>query len=181
MAFELATISLKPASVGTGVKAILKKRSSKPATLSINITGTTFTKVGWSDGDKIVVQIGTGEHHGLVRLQKNNSTGQAVYQVKKGGRSGIDYGMLALGHQDAFVDRAEDAAWCQWDEVDGGVLEIVLPKWADETGPKARSRPQVGAAPTPAPSFPFRRKENVTASLMGDPEPGRSALAERNR
>lgn len=88
MAFELAVVAIKPAGVGTGIKASLKKIRGEQAKLSLTLTGDAFTKLAWSNGDKIVVQIGTGEHHGLIRLQKNNSTGQAEYRVKDavGGR-----------------------------------------------------------------------------------------------
>jgi hypothetical protein len=174
MAFELAVVAIKPAGVGTGIKASLKKIRGGQAKLSLTLSGDAFTKLAWSNGDKIVVQIGTGEHHGLIRLQKNNSTGQAEYRVKDAVRGGR-YGVLALGHQPAFVDRGEAARWCQWEPIENGVIEIVLPKWADETGAKRR-RPQAGLSPVPMSPRPASK---VTSALMGDPEPGRSALDQK--
>lgn len=177
MAFELAKIAIVPASIGTGIKASLKKVRDAPAKLSITITGQTLKDFGWSDGDKIVVQIGTKEHHGLLRLQRNNSTGQAVFMVRKAVKGG-SYGALQLGHQNVFVDRSEEALWCQWEKVEGGAIEIVLPKWADETRPvRDRRVPATTPALTPLP----RKSQNVTSALMGDPEPGRSALENRSR
>lgn len=177
MAFELAKIELKAPSVGTGIKAGLKKMRSASAKLSLTFTPVAITELGWSAGDKIVVQIGSGEHHGIIRLQKNNSKGQAELAAKEAGKGGVYYS-LPLGHQSLFVDRGETGRWCQWEKLESGEIEVVLPRWADETARKAVQRadpPQTrpAAQPTPAPA------RSVTSSLMCDPPPGRSALSQK--
>lgn len=173
MAWAKAHIEIKPASVGTGVKASLKRTNKSAARLSLTISSATGEGLGWSGGDKIEVMIGEGEHHGLIRLRKNNSAGQAELAYREMARGA--WFSLRLGHQPAFVDRSESAAWCQWEKVEDGWIEVVLPTWADETAPsqKPTRQPPAATAPTPA------RGANVTAALMGDPEPGRREQVEK--
>ena len=179
MAWAKAHIEIKPASVGTGIKVSLRQTSKSPAQMSFSISETVGKKLGWSDGDKIEIMIGSGEHHGLLRLRKNNSAGQVAIARREAAK-GVWFS-LKMGHQDAFVDRSESALWCQWENVDEGWIEIVLPKWADETAP---NRKQAVAAP-PKPAEEIKRGpgrppvKNVTASLMGDPSPDRKAMLQR--
>lgn len=172
MSFLKARIEIKPASVGTGVKISLMKTKKSAARLSLILTPVTARNFDWANGDKLEVLIGDGEHHGLLRLRKNNSVGQAVVEQRKTAKG--EWFSIKLGHQDAFVDRSEPARWCQWEKIEDGYVEIVLPTWADETGPKKRaSAPATPSAPAVA-----RKVASVTGQLMGDPEPGRrEALA----
>lgn len=174
MGFRIAVIEVKPASVGTGVKVTLRKHRAG-AKLEIYVSERLGAgELNWHPEDKVEVMIGDAEHHGLLRLRKNNSVGQATIAKRKTIKGG--YLAVSLGHQAAFVNRSEAARWCQWEKIEGGWVEIVLPKWADETDLRKRNAaiaPKSAAAPT-AP----KPRQNVTASLMGDPEPGRrEALA----
>lgn len=172
MGFVKAKIEIRPASVGTGIKASLKQLRSGPAKLTISIGGTAIKELAWSKGDKIEVLIGDGPDHGMLRFRKNNSAGQVECNERQFAR-GVTFLCLSLGHQDAFVNRSEASAWCQWEKLEDGYIEVVLPKWAEETAP----RKALQATPAPAPERrPVGRpplRGNVTASLMGDPAPGR--------
>jgi len=185
MAFERARIEVKQASVGTGIKVGLSKMRGAAAKMRISISRAVAIELGLRDGDGLEILMGTGEHHGLIRFRKNNSVGDAVVKFRKvvGGK---EYVQISLGHQAAYVDRVEAARWCQWEKLgddEGGYIEVVLPKWSDETGPKKAAttpgqsnvvvRPttisaQPGAAPV--------KRAAVTANLMGDPPPGRREM-----
>ncbi|NTS31299.1 hypothetical protein HQ945_08525 [Phyllobacterium sp. BT25] len=179
MAWVKAVIQFKPASIGTGIKATL--RGKKTAILLLNIDMKSASALGVSDQDKVEVLLGDGPQHGMIRLRKNNSVGQAIVEKKATGKG--DYFLIKLGHQAMFVNRVEPAKWCQWEKVqeEGGWFEIVLPKWADETRQKVESK--VAALPAAAaPKGPHERAKafgTVTSRLMGDPEPSRSALAQK--
>lgn len=174
MAFVKATIEIKPASVGTGIKASLRKTRKAAATLSFSLSGAVATELGWGDKDGIEILIGEGEHHGLIRVRKNKSAAQADLERRETGKGA--WFQLKLGHQSAFVDRTETTAWCQWETVEDGWVEIVLPKWADETSPSKQKAAAQAPRPTPQPA-PTR--QSVTASLMGDPAPGRREAVEK--
>ena len=173
MAFERAKIEIKSPSVGTGVKVTLSKFKASSAKLKFSFSDAVTRSFGLADGDKIEVLIGSGEHHGLIRIRKNASVGEAVLGHRKALKGG--YFALDLGHQPAFVDRAEAGRWCQFEPVEDGFVEIVLPRWADETGP---AKPKMSPVPVAkiVPPVPDRPARNVTASVMGDPPPGRREM-----
>ncbi|MGE0232690.1 MAG: hypothetical protein AB7O39_03300 [Flavobacteriaceae bacterium] len=181
MAWAKAQIELAPSNTGTGLKVSLKRTNKSSARLSMTISEAVAKNLDWADGNKIEVMIGEGEHHGLIRLRKNNSAGQAEVQRRETGKGA--WFSLRLGHQPAFVDRSEAPRWCQWEAIEDGWVEIVLPSWADETGPR-RDHGKAGAAMVGvtarnggAPARPAGA--DVTGALMGDPPPGRSALAQK--
>lgn len=178
MAWIKAVIQFKPASIGTGIKATL--RGKKTAILLLNLDTKSAFTLGVTDKDKVEVLLGDGPQHGMIRLRKNNSVGQAIVEKKATGKG--DYYLIKLGHQPMFVNRVEPAKWCQWEKVEDGWFEIVLPKWADETRQKVESK----AASLPAaaaPKGPHERAKafggTVTSRLMGDPDPSRSALSQK--
>ncbi|MFP5078282.1 hypothetical protein ACLE20_13320 [Rhizobium sp. YIM 134829] len=184
MGFQRVTINTAaPASIGTGIKVCLRKRKGQ-ASMIFSIRSDIAKRLGWADGDKLEVLIGDGSDHGLVRLRKNNAGGDALVTFRKAMKA-VTYVVVSLGHQSAFVDRAEAGRWCQHEDVEDGYLEIVLPRWADETGPKQAAKPAAaGSAPPaaapPARSAPPAAKSTparaVTASIMGDPPPGRREM-----
>ena len=188
MPFVPARIEIRSAAIGTGLKVALKRPKGAAARMSVSITGNAKQQLGWADGDKIEVLIGTDGDHGLMRLRKNNSVGQAVVSERKAVRGGA-YLNIALGHQPDFVNRSESAAWCQWEVLDEGWVEVVLPKWADETGPKdmraAARAPEPVRAPVAAAELspvrrgPGRPPKNVTANIMGDPPAVRREMLAR--
>jgi hypothetical protein len=184
MPFEPARIEIKPAAVGTGIKASLKRIRGAAAKLSLTVTGEAMRELGWAKGDRVEVLIGTGSDHGLIRLRKNNSAGQATVNEKISPLGGKPYQTLALGHQPAFVNRSEGAQWCRWESLEDGWVEVVLPRWADETGPNAKAKVALPSTATQAslvPSAPNSGAagsppKNVTAGVMGDPPPGRREM-----
>lgn len=184
--FEVKTKST--AGAGTGAKVSLSKRKSErpsPAVLAISLNKATAAELGFSAGDKLEVMVGEGDCHGLIRLRKNNSVGTAVVHEKKAGRNvGTSYLSISLGHVPNFVDRKEAARHINFETVDeaGGWVEFVMPKWADETGPRAK--PGVGGTGGPprlgAPGpLGHRTGASVTAGIMGDPPPGRREALEK--
>ncbi|TIV83805.1 MAG: hypothetical protein E5V64_06475 [Mesorhizobium sp.] len=198
MAFVKATIDFKPATIGTGVKCSLRKTKRAGAAISFTISEARASAMNLCDGDGIEVLIGEGEHHGLVRMRKHNIIGASdnAANTKAEARTtgkGAFY-LIKLGHQPAFVDRTEAPAWCQWEQVEDGWLEIVLPKWADETAPKGKTvfgtekradgganikttHSNINTKPLAPPTATAKR--SVTASLMGDPAPGRREMMQK--
>lgn len=202
MPFVPATIEINPAHIGTGIKASLRGGKNTKAKLTLFISMRVAAQFRWLEGDGIEVLLGDGPEHGLIRLRKNNSTAQTKFKKKGTGKG--EFLILQLGHQAAFVDRNEQGRWCNWEEVEDGWVEVVLPKWVDETAPgrtthKApaytppATKPPVSApvaqpykSPTVEAARAERRgpgrppaKKNVTADLMGDPPPGRREMLEQ--
>ncbi len=176
MAFVRATIQIRPAAIGTGIKCSLKRTNKSSAMMTFTIGDAISRSLDWHDENKLEVMIGDGEHHGLVRMRKNNSVGDAT-AVRRETPKGA-WITVKLGHQPAFVDRSESACWVQWEKVEDGWVEIVLPKWADETSPRKAAPANGGARPVAAPPAPVAPKKQVTAGLMGDPPPGRRQMLE---
>lgn len=170
------------AGAGTGVKVTLRKMKQRPPSLGLTLTSAIAAQLGWVDEDRLEVLIGDGAQHGLVRMRKNNSVGTALVEGKKAIHES-QYFKITLGHVPAFVDRAESAKWAQFEEIDEGWVEFVMPSWADETAPR-NAPPKPPAAPSAAivAAASFQRPtRSATASLMGDPPPSRSALADRKQ
>lgn len=171
MAFERAKIEIKAATVGTGIKVTLAKIKGSAAKMKFSISTKLAQKFGWANDDKLEVLIGTGSDHGALRFRKNNSTGDAVVVFRK---SVHEYVAVSLGHQPAFVDRSESGRWCQFEEMEDGYVEIILPRWADETAPARRPAPTAPPAAAALPSSAV--KKVVTGSVMGDPPAGRREM-----
>lgn len=172
MPFEKAVIPHRSASIGTGIKVTLRRLKSA-ASMNFSISPTVAASLGWSAKDKLEVLIGTGTDHGKLRFRKNNSTGEAELTARKTIHGG-GYLAVNIGHQPRFVDRRESARWCQWERVEDGWIEVVLPKWANETAIQA-------AKPAPAATqqintTPVRPARDVTAMVMGDPPAGRREM-----
>lgn len=179
MAFSTYTVVTRAADLVSGLAASLKKIKGAPAALTLTLREKVAEGLGWADGDRLQVQLGDGEHHGLIRMRKD-ADGSAIVKRRVSGdgqKRGGPYYAIALGHIPAFVDRSEPKKWCTFEVLEGedeGWIEIVLPSWADETGPAKRNRL---ALPGPH-SMPLREPvHNVTAQIAGDPPPHRSALA----
>lgn len=199
MAFVRAKIFTKPLASGINVGLVLtrKRVSHSDAEMRFTMSDAIATQLNLTkSGDKLEVLIGTDEDHGLIRMQKRID-GQVVVTRKTGKKI---YYQFSLGHQPLFVNRPEVCKWCDYKMMDG-FIEVVLPKWAAETGPKAKwdipplpqgtgmtpkqitpippvapvaSHPKIYTPPAPPPP-----KHNVTSDLMGDPPPGRRELVER--
>ncbi len=161
-------------SEGTGFGASLKKpRGGGKAALSFIVRESTALALGLADKQRLVVHLGDGEHHGLVRLRKDD-TGSAIVIRRVAGRgSGTPYFMIALGHVPNFVDRTEAKRWCQFEVLAGDVIEVVLPSWADETGRRRDRDPRALSAPA---ALQIAPPPSIVSRLAGDPPKGRSAL-----
>lgn len=174
MAFERISISTK-ASVGTGIKVSLMKIRQAQAKMRFVFAPSVVSRLGLCGGDKMEVMLGTKEHHGYLRIRKNNSVGDAVLKVKKGPHNSSQV-LIDLGHLSSFVDRKEPSRWCQFAIVDGWV-EIKLPRWSDETRPEdAPPVHQQVQSPVRPPAQPSK---SVTAAAMGDPPAGRREMLAR--
>lgn len=174
MPFITHTVVLKKdLSAGTGFAASLKRLKTAPAALSFTLRERVAAELGWADGMMLSVQLGDGEHHGLVRLKADAAgTAKVVRRVAGNGdgKRGGPYIAIALGHVPQFVNRSEAKRWCQFETVEDGWVEVVLPSWADETGIK-RQRIALPSQATLQIAPPAR-----TVHIPGDPPPGRSAL-----
>jgi hypothetical protein len=170
---------------GTGLAASLQKtgRGKTQAKLVLTCRPDVAAELGWAAEEMLEVAIGEDEHHGLLRLRPSaEGTARISHRTAGDGRSkrGGPFFMVNLGHVPLFVDRAETKRWVAFDRVDDGWVEIVLPAWADATGPKARAdRARLSAGVAAAPLQVTPRAVNVTSAMMGDPPPGRSALAQQ--
>lgn len=167
------------ATVGTGISVSLRGSKAGQAKMTINMRLDLVAGFGWADGDKLEVMLGEGEHHGLIRLRKNNSAAGSVELAKRSGARDSTYYTARLGHVPAYVNRSEPKRWVQFEAVEDGWVEFVLPLWADETSPRANK-----TTPGPTPKSPVaaaaafqRPNRSATANLMGDPPAKRSALA----
>jgi hypothetical protein len=177
MAWTKFTVENKTPGAGTGLKVALRKAKAGPTNMGLTILEDVGKKLGWSDMDKLEVMVGDGQHHGLLRLRKNNSVGTALVVGKKAIHDSY-YLKVGLGHVPGFVDRSEAARWVRFEEAAEGWVEITLPLWAAETAPAGESRGIAVRPAAVAQAAAFERpKRNATSSLMGDPPPARSALA----
>ncbi|TLX12117.1 hypothetical protein [Rhizobium sp. MHM7A] len=174
MAFERARIHINAASVGTGFKVRVTKRKG-PACISFTLTKALAAQFGWSDGDKLELFVGTDSDHGLLRFRKNNSVGDAPVSFKKSAKG--DWVSIPIGHQARFVDEAQLAAWVKFEQIEGGFVEVVLPRWADKTRPAKVAASVPSSKPAAPPAHALRK--NVTSDIMGDPPAGRREMLER--
>jgi hypothetical protein len=151
---------------------------SAPARMNFSVAVKVAAELDWVEGTGLEVQIGEGEHHGLLRVRAlfQDVIGAAVtvkHRVAGNGKRCGPYFSFSLGHVAQFVNRSEPRKWVQWERLEDGWLEIVLPRWADETGP-------AGARARVAPPIPVAvakpSGQQLTGGLMGDPPKGRSAL-----
>lgn len=166
------------------VSASLKKVRGAPASLSLVIRPAFIERVGWVDGTVLEVAFGKDEHHGLLRLRENTAGGARLKAMEAGRGKKGRYFRIGIGRCPEFVDRSESAKACLVEILDGddaGWIEIVLPRWADETSPnkagQADRRPSIATAPV-AGGRPSAVRD-IAPRLMGDPPPNRSALAQR--
>jgi hypothetical protein len=180
MSFKPHQVVLPPAAgAATGMAASLQKAgSTRHARLVITLQVKTCATLAWRDGDRVEIQLGEAEHHGLIRLRKSDA-GSAVLKHRVSGdgtKRGGPYFQLPLGHIEQFVNRSEARRWVQFETLEDGWIELVLPRWADETGP---NKPKALTGPASLPLPPPRTGRSVTAAAMGDPDPSRSALGQR--
>lgn len=180
MAWNTFKVTVTTPGLGTGMKVSLaKSRGGTAVRMGVVLNAATAKDMDWLDGDMLEVLVGDGEQHGLLRLRKNNSVGTAKVQHRQ---AKGEFFTVKLGVVPGFVNRSEQGRWVQFEKVESGWVEIVLPSWSDETGPRgARQMAERGILPAPALRALPRPGRDVSGGLMGDPPAGRSALAERKR
>ncbi|MGI2031961.1 winged helix-turn-helix domain-containing protein [Rhizobium panacihumi] len=93
--------------------------------------------MGFAAHDRFKLLIGTGEDHGVIRLRKDRNG--ALKANERSFTGGVTAFQISLFHRPEFVDRTEKAVPCQWEKIDLTTVEIILPKWADETGPRKKT------------------------------------------
>jgi len=156
MAFEEVDIieNINPAH-SSGVSAGLVKLKRAKALLRLTIRSDVFEELGFHIDDRFALLLGKGEDHGIIRLRKGGGKIKASPRKFTGGRQGMT---INLHHRPEFVDRAEKAVPCSWEIIDPTTVEIVLPPWADETGPGKSKR--IAAIP-PAIAAAKREEERI--------------------
>lgn len=150
MAFvEIENVTKSPSAVHSGIAAGLAKLRVGRALLRFTVRPDAMRQIGWDANEAVSVLIGEGEDHGIIRLRKNKEGAFRFFE--RSGMKATRYMMLSLGHRPEFIDRTEAAEPCQWEMVDADTLEIILPKWADETAPKKKVA--ISALPAPMKSM----------------------------
>lgn len=139
MAFEEVEVELSTAAkAASGVSAGLVKIKGSPAKLRLMIRAQTFAELGFSAEDRFVLLVGRDEDFGMIRLQKNKAGKiRAAYRKFLGASEAYQ---INLGRRPEFVDRTEKALPCTFEKIDLVTVEIVLPAWASETDPRAKTR-----------------------------------------
>ena len=136
MAFH--EIDLTPAKAGaadqTGISVSLVKLRGKPALLRVLVRKSVMDAMEWTGDEALALLVGTDDDHGMVRLQKNK--GGKGRLTERRAMGGAVYWQISCGRLSQFVDRQEKPEACRWEKLDLTTLEIVLPKWADETRPR---------------------------------------------
>lgn len=140
---------------GSGIKVGIRGRVTPR--LFIKIARSVGANLGLIDGTPIEVLIGEGEHHGLIRIRKHDA---GVAYVEDVSSRGNGHFQIRLGRQARFVARTEAPQTCSWKKVEDGFIELKLPRWAAETGPKMPSVRNVEKAKR-QPSEPVARHLNV--------------------
>lgn len=187
---------INKAGVGTGIKAALRcggprSKVRSPAKLTISITGGTIAKLGFKADDEVEVEVGDKEHHGLLRMrraaERTSETLKVEARAAGPGANKTAFLLIQIGHLSQFVDRTEQSAWCRWEEIEHGWIEIVLPRWADETKPKGAIATTQLKQPDgikvvdgrPPKHLLQSAPVSVTAHLMGDPPADRREMLKK--
>lgn len=144
MAFRKLEIASRETVSGCRAALVMAGRS-KRVSLVVTLAGRIREEMGLGNGEEaFAVQIGEGEHHGILRIRKAVDEAEASLAVKatragRGSRGGW-FHRLKLGHIEQFRAEPAKAEACNWEKLEDGWFEIVLPRWADETAPKTGRR-----------------------------------------
>ncbi len=130
--------------LGTGLSCSLKRMKAGPAQMALTLRPAVAAELGLEDQTKLRVMVGSGEHHGILRFTKDPEGSAVVLRREagtgeEGGRGG-PYFSIRLGHMPPFINRSEAKRWCVFELLEDGIIEVVLPSWADETGPNRRNK-----------------------------------------
>lgn len=179
MPFVSYKVQSKPNASGTGLSVSLRKAKAGAAKMSIFLGAAIAEKLQWTAEDTLEILLGTENEHGMIRLRKSPD-GSAIVKMRQARGGG--YFVVQLGHIETFVNRTEEKRYCPFEGVGDGWVEIVLPRWSEETHP---TKPRVAVATArPLPKPPARdlrpqgQRRSLTAELQGDPPRHRSALVQ---
>ncbi|WP_319517273.1 hypothetical protein [uncultured Martelella sp.] len=114
----------------TGCRVSLYKLSQQPAKLRIIFDKAAFEAAGLTADQCFYLEIGDGEHKGLIRMVPHQS-GDLTGRNRKRGRSSnmrvtVEF---ECGHIQQFVNRAEKACPTHWRRFEDGTIEIAMPRW----------------------------------------------------
>lgn len=140
MAFQKIDVQESSNADDTGVRVALVKLGKGAARLRITVDERIKSRFFIADTHGRELHVGTGEHHGLIRLVP--CSGEYLRAQRRfigGGKNARQVHVFNCGHLPHFVDRAEKPQSVQWSVLDAGIIEIALPKWADETKPRPKS------------------------------------------
>lgn len=129
MPFESFVPAVKSTTVAKApVRAGLQKRGSH-AMLSLSVARSLADELGWNEGDKLAVELGTDDDSGKMRLKVDAQRG--VLEVRHSQLKFFNGVRLNFGHLARLPNRAEQPADC-CHTVDGDWLLIMLPDWPDK-------------------------------------------------
>jgi hypothetical protein len=131
---EIVFNKVKPEKAPCVVSLRKLGKAAKPAKASLVVAFQMDALSGFGEGDRLKLQLGKNEHHGIIRLKRHaESNAQLIKRdYKYGGQSQLS---LQLGHRPEFVDRREEPKAADFKIIDADTIEITLPKWAQETSP----------------------------------------------
>lgn len=113
----------------TGCRVSLYKLSQQPAKLRIIFDKAAFEKPGITADQSFYLEIGAGEHKGLIRMVPHQS-GDLAGRNRKRGRSSMRSTVeFECGHIQQFVNRTEKACPTHWRRLEDGTIEIAMPRW----------------------------------------------------
>lgn len=130
MGFFKAEVDLSRKYGETGIKVGLRGKIAPQ--FHITFTSWSADQIGLHAGDRVEVLIGDGEHRGLVRLRRD---GQGAGFAETVGNGKGKHIRVNLGFQPMFGNEQQLAKSCNWEHVEDGYIEIVLPEWADKKHP----------------------------------------------
>ncbi|MEO2038788.1 MAG: hypothetical protein ABGW90_08835, partial [Martelella sp.] len=130
MAFEKVDVEAGSNADDTGVRVSLVKLKGSAAKLRITVDSDIAAKFFRGSLPTVgrELHVGTGEHHGLIRLVVVERAPLTAEPRKLGG--GVNQRnclVFNCGHLTHFGDRAEKPQAVRWDHIDAETIEIVLP------------------------------------------------------
>lgn len=185
MSWQEVTPALKPA--GGGPKLVAKIRCAPASGLTVLINEALRAELGWIAGlTTLRLLVGRAETEGRIRLEPVTPGPLAVVAIGKGG------GLVRVGGWDGVERRKLKAVRVAWTAIaETAALELMLPPELQRPrigGPVVAAAAPSTALPRTEADLPKRRApaampaaspRDLTAALMGDPPPGRSAAAPR--
>lgn len=131
----------------TCVRVSLRNHGNKSLRVVIAIPDLILARLGWKRGDKVAVQIGGGEHAGLIKLAKSD----VGYVIGTSGTGKHEVKQVVLPAAWAGLPKTPRPACEAAHLFDGDCLIIRLPTWATRACPPATvvtDKAQAATSPT---------------------------------